>query len=311
MRAEPSRQTIRNAVTLGSVATARRFLPRVSLDLLLLVLLPTALAAIYLYGVAADRFICTFQYTIRGGGDAPVSRPARVEAGYALVAYLRSPAAFDDVQQQLPIRRFLSDDGGDFLRGYDRGLPAEAQVKHWRRMIDARFDPVTGITRVSVGAFDPRAAFRVARTLTSLLQTKADHLSGAGSEAMLDLLAQTVEQAELELRGAIHALERSAEGVTVAAAATTGPVARPPRLQRLRRTYQVALDSYLLKQRLYLQASARARHQGLELAIIAPPVPPETATEPRRWLWVLVVAAASTAIWASVRILLRSARLAL
>lgn len=184
------------------------------------VLLPTLLAAAYYYLIAADRYVTEFRYAVRGG---PASFSADSDAvslsmgaGSALQAaadsfiledYLRSFAAFSDVEATLPLREMLGRDGNDPIRRYSPDLPPEELIEFWDGAVDVRFDVVTGITTVSIALFTPEDSDAVARALVTELGILVDHLSEQARNEMLAYVEGEFAVAEERLRQSLDAIE--------------------------------------------------------------------------------------------------------
>jgi len=283
-----------------------------------MVLLPTLIAAAYYYLLAADRYAIEFQYTVLRGQSsrlapmrsrADTDSPRQSRDSYVLVEYLRSAAAFATLAKRIPIRRILAGDGGNIIRGYRMNLPVEIQLGYWNEMLDARFDPVTGITTIRIEAFRPEDSYLVASTVLELLKIQARKLSESGADKAMRFTAEARERAELQLKGAIHAVEAfqrtnpslqdSDNGVV-----DSGTMAQ---FERLRREYQIALQSYQTTRHLDQETRARAFSDEAIVRVFSPPVQPVVATLPIRWLNTLFVTAIAFMLWVIGRIYISSA----
>ena len=198
----------------------RRSLSRAIFGFVLCVLLPGALAGVYYYHIAADRYVSEFRYAVRGGpasygaeGDA-VS--VSMGAGSALMAaadsfileeYLRSPAVLDELEARLPLREMLGRDGGDPVRSYRPDLPPEELLDFWAGAINVRFDVVTGITTVAVKLFRPDDSQAVATALVKLLGRLVDRLSERARTEMLAYVGAEFALAEDRLRSTLDSIE--------------------------------------------------------------------------------------------------------
>lgn len=184
------------------------------------VLLPVALAAAYYYLIAADRYVTEFRYAVRGGpasfGTDTDQVSVSMGAGAALQAaadsfileqYLRSFAAFADVERHVPLREMLGRDGGDPVRRYSPTLPPEELIDFWNGALDVRFDVVTGITTVGVKLFRPEDSQAVAEALVEELGILVDRLSERARNEMLSYVEAEFTEAENRLRLSLDAIE--------------------------------------------------------------------------------------------------------
>ena len=199
------------------------------LGLLASVLLPTALAGWYYYGIAADRYVTEFRFSVRGGaltqqsdeglGGALGGSGALVYAGdsFVLSDYLHSLEAMESIERSLPLREMLGRDGGDPLRRFDPDAPAEDLEAFWRNAVRPRFDVVRGITTVEVSLFEPTDSLRVAEALVENLREIVDGLSGNARLELLAFANAEYERVSTELeraRAAIEAFRRENRLIT-------------------------------------------------------------------------------------------------
>ncbi|MEO1469270.1 MAG: hypothetical protein AAFV86_09445 [Pseudomonadota bacterium] len=185
---------------------------------LLCVLLPAALAAGYWYGIATDRYVSELRYAIRGGPGLEMGESASGPAaslglsaagsdGFILEDYLRSAAAVEEVEAQLPLRQMLARDGEDPVRRFDPAMPTEALVDYWNAAIDLRFDVLTGITTLEVALYRAEDSLAVAEALVGILRALVDRLSERQQNEMLAYVDAEYATAETRLRDSLDAIE--------------------------------------------------------------------------------------------------------
>ena len=147
--------------------------------LLLLVLLPTAITATYLYGFAADRYESEARFVLRKPNAlAPAAAPTLgVEEAsksfgdddaYALRDFLGSRDALDRVLRDADFRAMLRLAGQDPLwsvPGPLYGGSNEDLYRMFRRLVSIDYESDTGMTTVRAQAFSPEAARRIAASL--------------------------------------------------------------------------------------------------------------------------------------------------
>jgi capsular polysaccharide transport system permease protein len=211
------------ASSLPSVEMPQRRARRISwnwISFLLMVALPTILAAVYLYGFAADQYVSEFRFRLHH------AQPSRMEstsalagltgAGAALetmtdseivVQYLQSQQILADIQPAIDLEQIYSRSSADWHARLDKGEPVELKLKYWRRMVDPFFDNATSIVTVKVRAFDAADAQRVSRAALAAAEKLVNTLSERANADRLRYAQQTIEkasaawkQAELELR---------------------------------------------------------------------------------------------------------------
>ncbi|MEM6487044.1 MAG: hypothetical protein AAF677_02045 [Pseudomonadota bacterium] len=188
------------------------------LGFMLFVALPTGLSAWYWYSLAADRYVSSLRYAIRGGpglesADAPLGGASAVGLaaggadGFILEDYLRSPAALAALEARLPLRAMLARDGDDPVRRYDPAMAPERLLGFWNAALDLRFDVLTGVTEVDVALFRAQDSEAVAKVLVTLLQALVDSLSERQRGDMLAYVEGEFAIAEAQLQRSLDAIE--------------------------------------------------------------------------------------------------------
>lgn len=183
---------------------ASRFRPSLrSLSFAVLVLLPTALAALYYFGVAADQYLSEFRFTLSAAdfprADTPLSllvgssvrSPAALQS-QVLVQYIASRAIVDDIGRSVDLRRLFAAPQADWWSRLAQPAPIEELVAYWRRHIDPFYDPANGTVTVRVRAFAPADALRIAQAIAAACERLVNDLS-------LRARRDTLRRAETEL----------------------------------------------------------------------------------------------------------------
>ena len=165
---------------------------RVFLSFALVVILPTAFVAWFLLTQASERFSTEFRIAVRSldmprstGVEgllsvAGIGTPVSSES-HALVQFLESRSIIENLEAENAITfdGVFSRDGLDLLSAIEPGSPIEAQVTHWKRFVDARFEPTSNTVIVAVTAFHPEDTAR----LSDALLAEADKFVNVLSES--------------------------------------------------------------------------------------------------------------------------------
>ena len=188
----------------------------VALGFAAFVLVPTIIAAIYWWGVAADRYVVEIRYSVRGGATMPSAdgggvldgAGALVFAGdsFILEDFVRSSAMVEALETRLPLRDILGRDGDDPVRRYDRGASIETLLDFWTAAVDPYFDATTGITTVTISLFEPEDALAVGRALVTEARALIDGLSAEARRRMLRYVEGEFERAASDLDAARAAI---------------------------------------------------------------------------------------------------------
>lgn len=193
-----------NPVSALATAVPRARLSLRVLSFIALVVLPTALAAVYLFAVAADQYVAEFRFTL-STADAPrldamslltgnsVQTPAALES-QILMQYITSRAIVDQLDRALDLRRLFAPPQADWWSRLPQPAPIEEVVRYWKQQVDPFYDPSTGTVTVEARAFSAADAFRVAQAIGSACEKIVNDLS---LRARRDMLQQS--ESELTL----------------------------------------------------------------------------------------------------------------
>jgi len=197
------------------------------------VVLPSILAAAYLFAVAADQYSSKVAFSVRSAEQAPtfeflgsltqsVSGPT--QDGEIVYDYIQSQQIVEEVLKTLPLRDIYNRPRNDvvFRLGEDR--PVEDLVDHWNWMSDASFDPTSGILTFEARAFDRHEAQQIAQAVLDLSARLVNELSVQAREDAVRFAAAELQEAEehlLELRRNIRAFRESEQEIDPAANAQT------------------------------------------------------------------------------------------
>jgi len=167
-------------------AHSRRFPVRL-LWFVVVVLVPTALAAGYYFLLAADQYVAEFRFALR------TVEPARAEIGgilqgniapspvgvdsYAVVQYLGSRDVIDELGKSLDLREMFSRPESDWLARLQLPVSIEELVRYWKGQVDAFYDITNGTIAVRTRAFTPDDALRLAQAILGSAEQLVNDLS--------------------------------------------------------------------------------------------------------------------------------------
>lgn len=192
------------------VASSRKGPPSGFVAFLLMVVLPTAIAAIYYTAVASPQYASEFRFSVRSqeGGSldskttmASAVNPMTVLADNFLVAdFAESRDVVDRLEADIGLRRAYGSEHIDWLSRFDRTGSAEELVHYWSKMVDAHFDMTTGINVIAVRAFTPEDAQTIARALQRLCEDLVNSISEKARQTQMRYAEDQVARAEEKLR---------------------------------------------------------------------------------------------------------------
>jgi capsular polysaccharide transport system permease protein len=186
---------------------------------LLLVVLPTILAGIYLYGFAAGQYVSEARFVIRGRQEARSSSALSEALGAAtgfkqmpeeaitVRDYLQSHDAVEKLRERAGLIEIYRRPEADALaRLWDPEMPAEFLQMYYNHMNTVTVDTTGGITTIQARAFRPEDAQRMAEAQLTIseefinqLSSRARTVSVENAQAELDRAEQRVIGAQLAL----------------------------------------------------------------------------------------------------------------
>lgn len=181
---------------------------------ILLVVVPTLVAAFYLFVIASAQYRSEAQFVVRGleTQSAPASgvgqllgisaslSPGQQEA-QSIREYLRSHDAIRALRGQgIDLVAIYRRPGTDPLsRLWSPAPRAETLLDFYRDHVDVIYDPDDNITRLSVRAFDPTDAQRIARALLALGEKRVNDYNSRLFDASLRVASGESQRAQEEL----------------------------------------------------------------------------------------------------------------
>jgi capsular polysaccharide transport system permease protein len=208
---------------IASTAEKRQF-PFRLLSFVMVVALPTILAGVYYFLIAADQYVAEFRFALRTvepvridpgsilGAAAP--SPVGVDS-YAVVQYIGSRDILDDLGRTLDLREMFSRPDADRLAQLQLPVTIEELVRYWKGQVDAFFDITNGTIVVRARAFTPDDALKLAQGILSSSERLVNDLSARARRDTLRNSEKEVHRAERRLKTALARLSefRDREGL--------------------------------------------------------------------------------------------------
>lgn len=204
-----SRLTLADAPSSPAQARPRHW--GLALSFLLLVVIPTAIAAIYLYSRAADQYASTVGFSVR---KEEFSSPIDLLGGVAdfgstgssdtdiLYEYIQSQELVQNIDDRLDLRTMYSKPDGDPVFSLSGDESVEDLVDYWRRMTRVTYDAGTGLIELRVLAFDPQDAQAIATAIFEESTTLINGLSAIAREDATRYAREELDQAVERLKAA-------------------------------------------------------------------------------------------------------------
>jgi capsular polysaccharide transport system permease protein len=257
---------------------APSFLRRHAL-LLLCVVLPTFLSAIYYGLVASDVYVSEAKFVVRspnkksassglgamleGAGFSGFSRAQ--EDVYTVSEYVSSRDALTHLNEELKLSESWANNQVDLFNRFDPlGLDgsAEALYEYYRKRVKVAVDATTGITTLTSSVFSPDQAFDINRILLGAAENIVNVLNDRGRGDLIRFAEREVKTAEEKAKAAANALSNYRN---------TNAVVDPERQTQLHYEHISRLQEELVK----------TRSQLAQLKVFAPKSPHPPALELR------------------------------
>ena len=254
---------------------------------ILAVVVPIAATVFYLFSFASPKYTSSFRYVIQadsavqasapngsiGSASASDSSELRITS-FMLSDYISSPQMVTDLEQKHDLKVMFSSPDIDPIARLPEGASRDQLERYWKRRVSTDFDVTTGLTSVTVNAFDPRHAEQLANEMVVLIETLVNSLGNRAREDAVRLSEDIVRDAEQDITAAREALQKfrvsnlsvnpaSEAGMTDSLLATLNQqyVEVTTQLSALRS--QLAEESRLIKQ---LEQRAQSLNQAIEAA---------------------------------------------
>ena len=189
-----------------------------ALSFVLMVLLPTALTAAYLWLRAADQYASTVGFSVRheesssaldflGGSFAGFSGSSSTDTDI-LYEFIQSQKLVADMDAKLDLKSLWAKPENDWMFAFDPSGSIEDLIDYWDGMVKIYYDRTAGLIEVRVLAFAAEDATLIATTLFNESSEMINDLSAIAREDAIRYSREELEDAKTRLttaRGAVLA----------------------------------------------------------------------------------------------------------
>lgn len=182
------------------------------------VFMPAILAGIYYGLIASDVYVADADFIVRSnggsqtGGLTPLFRSFGLSRAdddtFAVQSFIRSRDAVRDLQASLPLEKIFSRPQGDRFARYPliwRGSSAEALYEYYLQSVKINYNTSTGITHLTVEAFQADDAYQIANTL---LRASENFVNRINARAQHDTLQSAKDEVALAEKRVVDAQGR-------------------------------------------------------------------------------------------------------
>lgn len=201
------------ATTLGRINS--RLSPALK-ALLLAVLLPAFLSLLYFGLWASPMYIAEARFAVRGAetsgaasGLAAMFLPSGAAVGadaHIVAEYIQSPDIMEAIDGEMHIFRHFSSREYDLISRLAADATRDERLSYWQWAVKPAFDPETGIIALSVKAYDPATAKKLAEAVLAKSEALVNAMSRRAQDDAITLAMSEVKTAEARVSKAQEAM---------------------------------------------------------------------------------------------------------
>lgn len=187
---------------------------------LLVIMVPTLLAAVYCYALAAPMYLSSSRFAIYGqGSDAGSSSIVgkimqstggagsfAMMDGFAVRDYLSSLDALKQLDSRVGFVSRMQKPHGDFLLSLAGNESDERLLDFYRRVVNVRFNMAEGVVSLDVYGYKPEDAHAIAQGLTDLAGEFSNNMNRQWTEETVRAARESLERAEKRMADSRTAL---------------------------------------------------------------------------------------------------------
>ena len=180
------------------------------------VLLPTLLSLLYFGLWASPMYIAEARFAVRGaensgaaGGLAALLLPSGASVGadaHIVAEYIQSPDIMEAIDGELHIFRHFSSREYDLISRLAADATRDERLSYWNWAVKPSFDPETGVIALSVRAYDPATAQKLAEAVLTKSEALVNAMSRRAQDDAIALAMSEVRTAEQRVSAAQDAM---------------------------------------------------------------------------------------------------------
>lgn len=227
------------------------------------VVLPSALFAGYIFGVASPQYVAEARFTVRGGLPTGLEGMGKLSSAptmlivqdtQVILDFMKSRAMVEDLKRNVDLESLYQGESVDWLSRLKAHLPIEKVVKYWDKHIKMSVELPSGIVDFQVRAFTPDDAVTISKAALAASETLVNDMNNKMRQDAVALAESERERSQESLAKARANLERARneEGMLSASEESSSLTKLIESVQQQMITMQQTYDS----QRRYVRADA-------------------------------------------------------
>lgn len=184
--------------------------------LLAVVLLPALLSLLYFGLLASPMYISEARFAVRSAENSGTARglaamflPSGASVGadtHIVAEYIRSPDIMEAIDRELRIFNHFSSQDYNVISRLGSDATRDERLTYWNWAVKASFDPETGIIALSVKAYAPATAKRLAEAVLAKSEELVNVMSSRAQNDAITLAITEVRTAETRVNEAQEAM---------------------------------------------------------------------------------------------------------
>ena len=178
----------------------------------LIVIIPTLIAGIYLFGIASDLYVSEARFIVRSQAqNVPSGLSALLQGSglqttssdtFAVESFITSRDAVRGLEKSDHLRDVFGRNGADFVTRFPNlisGSSFEALYKHYLFFVGVSVDSSTGVTMLEVKAYRPEDAQAIAQALLRHSEQLVNEMNARAENDAVQQARREVDEAEIKL----------------------------------------------------------------------------------------------------------------
>ncbi len=188
------------------------------LSFIVIVVVPSLVAAGYLLFIASDQYTAEARFTVRGGvppsmdtiGTLTGAPPVLIiQDTQIIMNYLVNRGVVEALNKSIGLEHLYQDPHADFFSRLKPDPSIETMVKYWKRHLDLSVQVPSGIVVMTVKAFSPDAAVKIADGALAASEALVNDMNDKMRNDAVSLAETERQRAQDNLARARAALERA------------------------------------------------------------------------------------------------------
>lgn len=182
----------------------------------LFLLTPLVVASVYLFGIASNRYVAESVIAIRNpasgvsgvpgsmvgqvGQPVPSQAERAIDESYAVVNYIKSREAFDELNNRINLTPRMQETSIDWFGRLSPEARHERQYQHYLSQIDVSYDDLQGQISLTTYGYDADTAFKIGAELSRMSEQLVNQFNERARADMIKLAQDQVAEAAGEMR---------------------------------------------------------------------------------------------------------------